>query len=133
MQAMNVMCGGTLHQDIAGSSKEHGEVPKEYDDKVKHRHIVELEPDSCCEKIFGTDEIITNSIHHQSCDKIGEGLKVTARAKDGVVEGIQSTTDWLAIGVQWHPELMDDPVEFFGDFVELVKSHRESHDRRSES
>ncbi len=132
MQALNVMCGGTLNQNIAGISKEHGKVPTGFADKVRHRHRVYLEKDSWLAKNFERDEIETNSVHHQSCDKIGEGLKVTARTKDGIIEGIESVTNWHALGVQWHPELLDNPEEFFGSFVDLVREHRENHDRRSE-
>ncbi|MEP7344537.1 MAG: gamma-glutamyl-gamma-aminobutyrate hydrolase family protein, partial [Gemmatimonadaceae bacterium] len=38
-------------------------------------------------------------------DRVAEGLRVTARADDGVIEGVEWTGgDWFALGVQWHPE-----------------------------
>jgi gamma-glutamyl-gamma-aminobutyrate hydrolase PuuD len=38
---------------------------------------------------------------------VGAGLEVTGRATDGTVEVLESTGDWWAIGVQWHPERLD--------------------------
>jgi len=36
---------------------------------------------------------------------VGEGLEVSARSPDGLIEGIE-TPDGHLIGVQFHPELM---------------------------
>ena len=132
MQAMNVMSGGTLYQDIVGRCSDHKEVPRDFVSKIHYRHNVHFEKDSWLRENYGVDHMETNSIHHQSCAEIGEGFKITARTKDGIVEGIESTTDWLAIGVQWHPELLGEPANFFGSFVNLVREYRESHDRRTE-
>ena len=74
MQAMNVMCGGTLYQDIAGHCSDHGVVPLDYESKVRYRHTVLLEEDSWLRKNFHAESLETNSIHHQSCDEIGAGL-----------------------------------------------------------
>ena len=49
---------------------------------------------------------MVNSIHHQGIDKLGEDLKITAKSNDGVIEGIETTSEWNAIGIQWHPENM---------------------------
>ena len=47
-----------------------------------------------------------NSIHHQSVDELGYGLKVSARDRRGMVQGIESEGDRLFFGVQWHPEFL---------------------------
>ena len=41
-------------------------------------------------------------------DKLGKDLKITAKSPDGVIEGIETTNEWNAIGIQWHPEYLDD-------------------------
>ncbi len=48
-----------------------------------------------------------NSSHHQSVLEAGRGLRIVARAADGVIEGVEWTGDanWVT-GVQWHPERM---------------------------
>lgn len=130
MQAMNVMCGGTLNQNIAGKSEEHPIVPEAFEDKVRFRHMVDLDSGSWLHSIYGSTKIETNSIHHQCVEEVGGGLKVVGRAEDGTIEAIESVTSWFAIGVQWHPELLEKPEDFFGSFVDAVAKHRESHDRR---
>ena len=67
-----------------------------------------LEPDSRLAKGFGAREIAVNSSHHQAVDAPGRGLRVTARAADGIVEAIEATDPARAVlGVQWHPERME--------------------------
>ena len=57
-------------------------------------------------EIIKEKNIMVNSIHHQGIDKLGEDLKITAKSNDGVIEGIETTNEWNAIGIQWHPENM---------------------------
>jgi putative glutamine amidotransferase len=52
-----------------------------------------------------------NSFHHQAVDELGRGLSVTARAEDGVVEGIEDRAGNV-LGVQWHPEWLHDLAVF---------------------
>jgi putative glutamine amidotransferase len=53
-----------------------------------------------------------NSLHHQAVLNVAAPLKVTARAPDGIVEGIESRSDdWWVLAVQWHPEEMNDSPE----------------------
>ena len=54
--------------------------------------------------IFGKDRVPVNSFHHQAAKKIGKGLRVTARADDGVVEALEGTDYPYLVCVQWHPE-----------------------------
>jgi putative glutamine amidotransferase len=56
--------------------------------------------------LVGEEKISVNSIHHQGINLLGNDLKITAKSPDGVVEGIETTNDWEAIGIQWHPENM---------------------------
>ena len=49
-----------------------------------------------------------NSIHHQGIDKLGDDLIISARSEDDVIEGIEITNGWDAIGIQWHHEYLDD-------------------------
>ncbi len=74
-------------------------------------------------------EFPVNSYHHQAVNRLGEGLKVTLRAKDGIIEGFDHES--LPIfGVQFHPERMcyswDKPetvtsVPMFERFLDMCK------------
>ena len=59
-------------------------------------------------EIIQDEMILVNSIHHQGIDKLGKDLKISAKSPDGVIEGIETTNGWDAIGIQWHPEYLDD-------------------------
>ena len=102
-QLINVACGGTLVQHIPAQ----GEVVVKHDSKGMAGlllHTVEIAAPSRLQQIFGVSEMAVNSFHHQAVDKLGEGLTVTARARDGVIEAIEATGERPVLGVQFHPE-----------------------------
>ena len=105
MQVLNVSRGGTLIQDIetqTESSIKHDQgIPLE-----RNSHSIEVNGDGILSRLITNGNTLVNSHHHQAVKKIGENLKVTAWAKDGIVECIEDTReDRFALGVQWHPEL----------------------------
>jgi putative glutamine amidotransferase len=54
--------------------------------------------------VIGDDTCTTNSTHRQAVDRLGRGLRLAARATDGVVEAIEDADGRFIVGVQWHPE-----------------------------
>ena len=110
-QLLNVALGGTLIQDIPS------EVPNALahevrEDRAARVHDVSIEPGSRLAKAIGKTQITVNSLHHQSVLDVAPGMRVTARAPDGIVEAIESTDDdWWALAVQWHPEELNDSPE----------------------
>jgi putative glutamine amidotransferase len=103
-QVLNVALGGTLWQDLtlqAGLAGHGGDGAD-----PSPGHDVRIESGSRLLGIAGRRHVYVNSIHHQAIRELGKGLRVSARAPDGVVEAIESTGDWFAVAVQWHPEEM---------------------------
>ena len=95
-QLINVALGGSLHQDIPAHRS---------DDYDQHAHEVRLEPGSGLARLYG--EIGPRrvvSIHHQAIKRLAPGLKVEARADDGVIEAVRGTGASYICAVQWHPE-----------------------------
>ena len=87
IQLFNVMLGGDLYQDIptqCPSDVEHHETPPY--DKVAHQ--VRVEPGTPLHEIVGLTEMGVNSYHHQGIRNLGKGLKVAAKAPDGMVEAV---------------------------------------------
>lgn len=117
-QVLNVACGGSLHQDVSL----HGEVIKHSQsaDYTDVSHLVTITEKGHLADLFG-DKVWTNSYHHQSVNAIGDGLKITAYASDGIVEGIELIDYPFGVGVQWHPEAMmlgsDDMKPLFDAFI----------------
>ena len=103
-QLINIGRGGTLYQDIFSDRELHGVLPHRRP-KSELAHEVSIVPGSKLEKITGKQTLAVNSTHHMAVKVIGEGLKVTARSKDGYVEAIENTDPGrFILGVQWHPE-----------------------------
>jgi putative glutamine amidotransferase len=64
--------------------------------------------------------IRVNSSHHQAIRQVGEGLRATAWAKDGVIESVEDVRDGrFVIGVQWHPEVLSDHDDISREIFEL--------------
>jgi len=111
IQILNVALGGTLVQDIAsqcGTDISHDEdSPRD-----SRSHELDVEPGSLIAKAVGTEHLRVNSFHHQSVKRLADGMRVTARAPDGVIEGLESTDEgWWVMAVQWHPEEMTESPE----------------------
>ena len=96
LQLLNIEHGGTLIQHLPNTDVH----------KVKglDAHTVTVEPGTRLAEILGNGEHVVNSRHHQAADRVGEGLVVSARSADGVVEGLERPDKRFAIAVQWHPE-----------------------------
>jgi gamma-glutamyl-gamma-aminobutyrate hydrolase PuuD len=107
-QALNVSRGGTLVEDLptAGASSEHL-----IERGVFNSHEVRFERGTRIEVLYGTSAHVP-SHHHQAIDRVGEGLRVTGRARDGVIEAVEGSDQRFALGVQWHPEEDEDIVLF---------------------
>ena len=105
-QLLNVALGGTLIQDIPSQvdgALEHN--PK--DERSSRVHPVEVVPGSRLAAAVQATSLSVNSLHHQSVQDAAPALRVSARAPDGVVEGLETPDDdWWVLAVQWHPEEM---------------------------
>jgi gamma-glutamyl-gamma-aminobutyrate hydrolase PuuD len=111
IQVLNVARGGTLHQHFVEGPgvRPHGR-PGEADGQYVHE--VTLEPGSRLRKVMGADRVECSCHHHQAVASLGDGLHVSARADDGIVEGLELDLPSL-LAVQWHPEdtAGDDPAQ----------------------
>ncbi|HWD07409.1 MAG TPA: gamma-glutamyl-gamma-aminobutyrate hydrolase family protein [Amycolatopsis sp.] len=104
MQLMNVAYGGTLFADLERDFPGIGVHRQGLAALPDPAHTVTVESGTTLARWLDTDGTITvNSEHHQGVRDVGEGLRVVARAEDGSVEAIESTTEDV-VGVQWHPE-----------------------------
>jgi putative glutamine amidotransferase len=101
-QLLNVALGGTL-QTIRNR-----EEYRRYHNRFR-THPVTIEPDSRLYQTVKAKHLPVRSLHGQAVDRVGEGLRIIARANDGLPEAIENTPSeeghWM-VGVQWHPELM---------------------------
>ena len=102
-QVLNVAMGGTLYQDLR--SQVEGCIRHQQQQSSHYAsHKAMMTEGSKLHAIYGSTEVMVNSFHHQAVKDVGEGLVVTARASDGVVEGLEKPDHPYFIAVQWHPE-----------------------------
>ena len=131
IQVMNVACGGTLWQDVLVEgvvSASHNQEPR---DALVHE--LDVTAGSRLARILGTPGLGVNSLHHQAIRDLGDGLSAVARSSDGLVEGIELSSNRFAVGIQCHPEELvgkqDWAGRLFAALVAAANQHRDAHDR----
>lgn len=117
---LNGAFGGNIFYDL----------PREQPDALQHRHrpekgvrhAINVEPKTRLCQIYGEGEIVVNSEHIQAINVPANGFLVSARALDGIVEGVEwIKDDWFAMGVQWQPASSSASgldIQLFRAFVE---------------
>lgn len=101
-QLLNVCRGGSLFQDLHSHRY-----------KTSHRWTVLPLKTLCVDdaatvvgRLLGPGRRRINSLHNQAIDRLGEGLRVSGRDLDGIVQAIEDPRADFLVGVQWHPELL---------------------------
>jgi len=118
MQFINAMHGGTIYADVSNQQERS---LNHSNGRGGDSHSVKIIADSKLYRTLNLPEIEVNTYHIQALESVGEGLKVSATAPDGIIEGIEST-DGNIIGVQFHPERMGKAMmPLFHDFVERCR------------
>jgi putative glutamine amidotransferase len=120
MQLLNVALGGTLNQHLVGEDGEpsHRRIIGTFEGT---EHEIDLEPGSLAERALGGPVHEARCHHHQAIDRVGDGLIVSGRARDGVAEAVELADGWT-LGVQWHPEA-GDKRELFEAFAEAARAY----------
>ncbi len=127
-QMLNVVLGGTLHQDAFGVFKAR---------KIKTilpRRRITVDPGSHLAEIAGTAPMGVNALHSQAVDRLGRGLRVSARDESGMVQAIERVEEPFALGVQWHPEHIfyaRRQRRLFRALVAAARARRDGTDQRA--
>lgn len=105
MQLLVQVLGGRLYQDLPTEYPAPMELLKHSQQAARYvdTHSICTADDSLLQTLFG-DTLVVNSFHHQAAADVGDKLRVTATAIDGVIEAVESTEHKSIVGVQWHPE-----------------------------
>jgi putative glutamine amidotransferase len=121
LQVLNVALGGTLHQhlpDVVGDDRYNaGSGNFTVNDATVEGGMLGA--------LLGEESIGVKSYHHQAIDEVGNGLVVTARSADGIVQAVELPGVPFGVAVQWHPE--EDAVEdarLFAGLVEAARDYR---------
>ena len=151
IQTLSVALGGKVQQHIDTPIKHSQDA-----ERSEPTHSVIIEKDSTLYNIYGGSKFFTlhsscvpsvasdqrssalftfyvNSFHHQAVSDPGAHFRVAARAKDGIIEAIESSEGKPILGVQWHPECMgEDQLPLFEWLIGQARNYRQAqrlHDR----
>lgn len=135
IQTLAMALGGHVKQDINGL-RNHPIKHSQEARRSEPTHSVIVEPHSTLYNIYkemlsssqeGTEgKLFVNSFHHQAIDDPGERFRVTARSADDIVEAIESREFKSIMGVQWHPECLEDGLLLFQWLVKQAAHYREA-------
>ncbi len=108
IQILNVARGGTLYQDVSAqvpAALKHDHFPTPANPSRTYlAHDITVTPGSRMADILGDTVVPVNSMHHQAIKDLAAGLRPTAFAPDGIIEGVEGTDEQYLVAVQWHPE-----------------------------
>lgn len=123
-QVINVAAGGTLRQHLPDEPG--GDAHRRAIGRFEgNDHQVSVAEGTLAHRAIGARTHRVASHHHQAIDALGDGLRVSARASDGVAEAVEGTGPGWLLGVQWHPEAdTGSPV-----IAALVEAAREGRRR----
>jgi len=127
IQVLAIAAGGRIYQDIPSqypTAMEHSQTaPRQY-----AWHDVDIVEESVLFRLLGERKLGVNSLHHQAVSEIPPGFRSNALASDGINEGIEKTDAKFCIGVQWHPESLENDKHSETIFKRFVDACRERGD-----
>lgn len=130
LQIMNVALGGSLYQDVymemqgAITHDLHTDAGGNMLPRSMLGHEIILKKDSQLAEIMGVEKFEVNSLHHQGIKKLGTGLSPAGTSPDGLIEAIEAANHPFAVGVQWHPEELNDDTstKLFTAFIDACRA-----------
>ena len=137
IQVLVAALGGEVEQDITEGMQAGRLTPGKHSllkhsqdaERCEPTHTVSFEKDSVLYSLYGDGTLAVNSFHHQCVRKSGSRFKVTALAPDGVIEAVESSEHKSIMGVQWHPEWLEDSgPALFGWLVGCAREFGQAKD-----
>ncbi|MGP3533291.1 gamma-glutamyl-gamma-aminobutyrate hydrolase family protein [Microbacterium sp. RD1] len=125
LQLINVAFGGTLHQHLPEAL---GTERYRLGGGVFAENVVTVADGTRLAGLVGAGELRVHSYHHQGVDELGDGLRVTARSDDGLVQGFELPDDDYLVAVQWHPEQDSADRRLFLGLVAAAARFAQSRD-----
>jgi putative glutamine amidotransferase len=123
-QLLNVVRGGSLHADVS-AEYEDAAYPNGVFDKIFYRKSIVIEEESSLAKAVRATTLEVNSLHKQAIKQVGNGLRATAKERNGVIQAVEDSSHPFYMGVQFHPEFLTYRAEIrriFDAFVEAARS-----------
>lgn len=120
-QLLNVYLRGSLHQGLDGFYTEDPEVRT-----ILPRKWIEIIPGTHLAAAIGPHPRRVNALHRQAIDRLGAGLRVAARDRNGIIQAIEHESLPFVVAVQWHPEYLPQRLDQRALFDALVREAKKS-------
>jgi len=109
MQVVNIALGGSVWQDL--SENPYTVLQHEQNAPYSHPSHKVIFEGGYLRKLADREGLMVNSFHHQAVNVVGQGLMVTARATDGIIEAMEASGgNRFCLCLQWHPEWLSGPL-----------------------
>ena len=138
IQTLAMVLGGHVRQDISDIQ---GLQHSQEEERHVATHSVTIDKDSTLFNIYSGSKFFAlhsalftlnvNSFHHQAVDEAGARFRVIARSDDGIIEAMESTEYKSILGVQWHPECLENGLPIFEWLVNEARQYRQTCDVHS--
>ena len=119
-QLMNVVLGGTLYTDLRPFRR----LTSNRRMLLPRKHL-QVDAGTLLESILQAQHCRINSLHHQAIRDLGQGLKISGRDRDAIVQAVENPDHPFRVGVQWHPEYLPQQrpqLRLFQQLVDTAKA-----------
>lgn len=129
MQQMNLAMGGTIYENLKKSLNT--PIQHRNEDRETLQHGIKIEENTVLYKMLKTKNMKVNSNHNAGINKLSSKFIISAKAPDGVIEGMEAQNKRFFIGVMWHPEFVLTKQEkiLWKEFVQAASEYHKSKAR----
>ena len=85
----------------------HSTDDRHYGKGEEYKHNVLINDNTLLKDVLGESEIKVNSVHHDLVDFEMNELVINAKSNE-IIEGVEYPNKKFIVGVQWHPEYLND-------------------------
>lgn len=125
IQTLAMALGGRVWQDINEKT-----VTKHSQQAARSEvtHSVNIEEDSLLYQMYQENKMFVNSFHHQAVRETGPKFRVTAKSPDNIIEAMESNEYKPIVGVQWHPECLEEGMPLFHWLIKEALAYHHAHE-----
>ena len=122
LHILNVICNGTLHEDIHQFNN-NTVLHVNYEDYDTHRHVIRIEKNTPLHTWYNCSEIYVTTYHHQGIQKLGDNLIPMAFSEDNLIEAAYHPNYTFVVGLQFHPErMLNEHIGNYSIFKSFIKT-----------
>ncbi len=108
LPVLGICRGFQMMNEVFGGNVDYIKINSKVNHQAKVKHTVKLLKNSLLEKIYKKSVLLVNSAHHKHITTVSDNFIISAVSEDGLIEAIESKFKPFFMGVQWHPEALEE-------------------------